>query len=645
MNNPTPNELKRASEFIRNGRLVEARAILVDFIKQNPGSDHAWSLMSFVVNEPEQQMDCLRRALRINPNNFQAQARLNQLTLAARSPDPRPAQTQVSPFVIDKPLAGRDEEFTPAARTAPVPTIPTPPLRENLLTPAASTGHPGSTRKPPVSAAGQKAAKAKGPGALLWIGVAFLGLLIVGGAAGIIFTLQSQANQEYAAVQLGLAQTPSITPYRTLPPTWTITATPTFLPTSTPRPTKTPTATPTYISVNPTTSFQMEKIEKQVADLRGLPIKTSIPHYILPINQAEMILRGLLTDEDIAELGRQQRVLSMLGLIKPTYDMVRLTLNHMADNIGGFFIPSTKEIFVLGIKFGGIEHYIYSHEYDHALVDQSYDLSGFGVYPFCALDRQWCQAITALVEGDATLLMDQWWNQYASPQDYQDIFNYNPPMLTLPEEFAPPYVIQDVSFPYVQGYNFVNYLHKRGNWNLVNQAYQNLPLSTEQILHPLKYLASEKPLPVTAPALDGILGSGWEMQDNNILGEWTTYMILGYSADLASQIDPVTAEKAAAGWGGDRYQAYYNAELDANVLAIQWVWDTQADAGEFRKALVDHLDKRFRGSSLEAEQISGSCWEANSQTTCVYSTDRQTLWLIAPDLATLNLIRSQYPDF
>ncbi len=105
--------------------------------------------------------------------------------------------------------------------------------------------------------------------------------------------------------------------------------------------------------------------------------------------------------------------------------------------------------------------------------------------------------------------MDQWWNQYASPQDYQDILRYNPPWYTLPEQFPPPLAGRDGYFPYYEGLLFVEYLYERGNWAEVNKAYENLPLSSEQILHPDKYIQGEQPIEVAPFALESALGEGW----------------------------------------------------------------------------------------------------------------------------------------
>src|SRR3970282_2845449 len=105
-----------------------------------------------------------------------------------------------------------------------------------------------------------------------------------------------------------------------------------------------------------------------------------------------------------------------------------------------------------------------------------------------------------------------------------DILAYQPPLYALPEQFPPPFVTRDASFPYTEGLNFVNALYARGRWALVNAAYTNLPESTEQILHPSKYFRGDSPEEMPDTPLDSVLREGWRLLDNNSLGEWMTYL-------------------------------------------------------------------------------------------------------------------------
>jgi len=300
---------------------------------------------------------------------------------------------------------------------------------------------------------------------------------------------------------------------------------------------------------------------------------------------------------------------------------------------------------VVGDQFSGLEHYTFAHEYDHALVDQQFGIGKLGVYPECTGDEQRCRAIRALIEGDATLAQNLWWQKYADPQDYADIESYRPPEQALPEESPPPFALRDSDLAYKFGYAFVKFLYDRGNWAEVNQAYTKLPQSTEQIMHPDKYLAGEAPVAVPAPPLTDTLVGGWQQIADNSLGEWMTYLILGYGADVTARApDDAAAATAAAGWGGDHYQIFRRDDLTGTVLAAQWVWDTPEDLKEFQTAIQFYLNQRFRGAKIQ-DRTDGDCWEANDQATCLFVKNQSSLWLLAPDQTVLNAVLTAYPDF
>ena len=68
----------------------------------------------------------------------------------------------------------------------------------------------------------------------------------------------------------------------------------------------------------------------------------------------------------------------------------------------------------------------------------------------------------------------------------------------------PPFVEAQLIFPYVQGQKFIQTLYATGGgtWSLVNSAYRfRPPASTEQIMHPDKYLRVEQPDHVDAARL------------------------------------------------------------------------------------------------------------------------------------------------
>jgi hypothetical protein len=164
----------------------------------------------------------------------------------------------------------------------------------------------------------------------------------------------------------------------------------------------------------------MDIIQQQVADLRGLAINTdNVQEYLIDQQHVRATLEELYLNSGGSreEVNEEAYVLSALGLIKPTFDLFTYSLNGISDGLGGFYTPWSQKLYVIGTKFSGLEKYIYSHEYNHALTDAHFLIRDMGVYPVCQGDQQRCAAIRALTEGDSTVLMSQWLNQYAGPQD------------------------------------------------------------------------------------------------------------------------------------------------------------------------------------------------------------------------------------
>ncbi|MBN1438383.1 MAG: hypothetical protein JW929_03150 [Anaerolineales bacterium] len=483
---------------------------------------------------------------------------------------------------------------------------------------------------------------------------ALLGLVLLVAAAGgglwatgnlppeILVWLTPQSQPPAAAV----TETDS-TPIRLiLPPESTKTPVPSI--TSTPTITETPTltTTPTLAPPDPTVQADIDRLMAEVQDLRGLDMDEDVPVYVVDLTQAESILQQELDRTGYREtLQNEAKSLSVLGFIKPTYDLAEFALSRLADGVMGFYMPNTRTIYIIGNRFAGMERWTFTHEYNHALVHHHFPAVGImDDDPLCLNDSQRCEAIRALVEGDSMLIMVQWLEQYATPYDIRDIELYPYPFLLPPGQNTPPCFSKMVEFAYYNGLNFVGTLWSLGSWARVNQAYQNLPVSTEQILHPQKYLNGEKPAAMRDPKIENKLGDSWRLIKSDSLGEYMTFLLLSYGSDSFAQIPAETAQTAAAGWGGDRYYVYSDsAQEDRIVLAAEWTWDTNADAADFMVAMQDYLDERFRGEKLGPAP--GECWAMNQQTACLFRGGKNILWIIAPDLSFLEEIRSAYTGY
>jgi hypothetical protein len=513
---------------------------------------------------------------------------------------------------------------------------------------AATVRKTGQLAQPGAQPAEKAAVKKKrGFGCTCLVAGAVLVLILAGVGAGLWMTGNLPALSPGG---VNTAPTASPVPEDTptpfvLPPRATDTPTPTRTRTPTISLTPTQTLTPTLAHPDATVQADMDRLMIEVEDIRGLKMETRVPMYVVDRSQAEIILQGEYDQIGYREtVQNEAKALAALGFIKPTYDMAKYALTRLADGVLGFYMPSNPTIYIIGNRFAGMERWTFSHEFDHALVHSRFPNAGIMEDdPVCANDSQRCEAIRALVEGDAMLVMSFWRDQYASLYDERDIALSPRPFILPPEQNTPPYVGPMVEFSYYGGLIFVYSLWQKGNWAEVNKVYENLPVSTEQILHPQKYLDREKPIVMKVPDLGSVIGTDWVLVKSDSMGEYMTYLLLAYGADLTSQISSDTAVTAAAGWGGDRYMVFTSSDGGKQILAAEWSWDTDADAAQFFSAMKDYVDKRFRGET--AVSSSGFCWAMNQETTCLFRSGKEILWVLAPDLDLVTRIRSAYGKY
>jgi hypothetical protein len=219
-------------------------------------------------------------------------------------------------------------------------------------------------------------------------------------------------------------------------------------------------------------------------------------------------------------------------------------------------------------------------------------------------------AARCVVEGDATCLM----NAYMAAKvpalrdlggalgggagmDLEQMAAMQPGLAGKPRALWMPLV-----YPYVGGLQFVQRAHAAGGWAAVDALFRDLPASSEQVLHPDKYFTPRRDAPVrlrfdALPAADA-----WTLLEENTLGE----LLLGIWLREQGAARAV-ADRAAAGWGGDRYRAWALPD-GATAAVLATTWDTAADARDFERAaqaagVVVAADRRVvvvRGLSGEA---------------------------------------------
>jgi hypothetical protein len=400
-----------------------------------------------------------------------------------------------------------------------------------------------------------------------------------------------------------------------------------------PAPESTATEIAALPTLDPVDAALMDTAEGQVAALRGLETLRPVERALMTREQLLAYVTGDFEEDFSPQEARDYALtLAAFDALDPDTDLYTLLLQLYAEQIAGFYDPETEQIYVIAgaDTMGQMERLIYAHEYTHALQDQHFDLEALGLRDDAdkVYDDDHLAAIQALVEGDATLLTQQFLEAHYTPDEMMELLEEMEGIETPVFDAAPEVLSDGLMFPYTHGLIFAQALYDEGGWAAVDRGYADPPRSTEHILHPERYLAGDEPQVVSMPPLTDTLGAGWRQVEANVAGE---YFLRYY---LAQQLRSREAKAAAEGWGGDRYAVHYRASDGALVLALRVAWDTPADAEEFVDGYAAYAEARF-GHAADVTEGARLCWAGDTDTLCLAWRPADTTVVLGSDEATV----------
>ncbi len=340
---------------------------------------------------------------------------------------------------------------------------------------------------------------------------------------------------------------------------------------------------------------QVARVTARVSAVRGLPALRPVPVRILgPDEVAERVGNELADSVAPSDRARIDVVFAQVGLVTPGTRLDAATKRLLSTQLAAFYDPRRQELVVargmlagggpLGALAGGetAREVVLAHELTHALQDQHW---GVLPAPRPATDLQTDRVLArrALLEGDAT------WASIATAIDPALADDTRARILTqldrLPSLLATalpdvPALLRDtLAFQYADGAVFVDRLLARGGWRAIDRAQADPPVSSEQVLHPERYLtaARDQPTPVAIGGTTELARRGYAPVLGDTLGELVVRILLERSLPRAR------AAEVAAGWDGDRLVAFERGTV--SLVAWMTAWDTPGDAAEFADAI------------------------------------------------------------
>ncbi len=403
-----------------------------------------------------------------------------------------------------------------------------------------------------------------------------------------------------------------------------------------------PTPFPTA-QMSPALASQVRAIEETVSEIRDLRPVAPINRVFITRRELEAYVRDRITGEYPPEAARDDAIVyHAFGFMSADTDLLALQIALMTEQIAGFYEPESETMFVLtdSETLSPMEELVYAHEFTHLLQDQHFDLTGIGLTDEAAReDPDGSLALMALVEGDATLLMQLYLAARVS-NDPGFGLAYFADTVTIDTEVlnsAPGIVQSELMFPYVAGLRFVSELYNRGGWPLVDAAFEHRPASTEQIIHPERYFSRDEPDEVTLASTEPP-GDGWRLVRESTLGEF--YLLRFLELEL-SQSD---AGAAATGWGGDRFAVFYNEGTGQTAFVLMITWDLRDEADEFAGIFQQFGIARYGAEPTRRMAESRLCW-SGADVLCFSTREATTLIVNGPGMETIDALMAPYGEF
>jgi hypothetical protein len=371
----------------------------------------------------------------------------------------------------------------------------------------------------------------------------------------------------------------------------------------------------------------MDAIEADMEALRGLELSMPVTRTLMTRDELAAFLESEFT-QDYAPEEVEADVLAMAAFdfVDPEFDLRTVLLDLYSAEILGLYDDELDVFYIVSDDgFDLSDELTVAHEYVHGLQDQHFDLNAF-VDDDTINDDEYLARLS-LVEGDASLAMVEYLWAHMNELDAVELAKLLEEDEGSDEALAaaPPIIRETFAFPYLYGLEFVTVLQQEG-WQAVDTAYLDPPQSTEQILHPEKYLSRDEPQVITLAPLTDTLGTGWHLVEAETLGEFQTNLY------LVQQVDQETASLASQGWDGDRY-AVYTSDT-ALLLVFATAWDSPADREEFVSAYRQYAENKYGqppSRSAEAELW----WETPAQAAVLTWGQDTALILLGPDPETV----------
>jgi hypothetical protein len=338
-----------------------------------------------------------------------------------------------------------------------------------------------------------------------------------------------------------------------------------------------------------------DEVLATMSKLIDLPIKDPLKKSLRSKDQ----IRAFIEQEDKDDKDRAQRyaddkTMEAFGLIPKDFPIESFMEDVLTDQIAGLYDPKAKEFYIADWIPVDEQKEVMAHELTHALEDQSFHID------------QWIKA--ARPNDDAELARDSVseGSAMAAMVDY-DLEDMHRSVRDLPDvstliqasavgemdkdpklSKAPVYIRDSLIFPYLAGVTFTQqFLQAHDGWQDLHDVFEHPPISTQQIMHPAKYLDGVQPTAVKLPAWKSIAPADWKLLEENVMGEF------GLQELLKQFLGDDAAKLTSPGWTGDRYAVFEDSKAKTLPIVFVLDLDNEDDAARFFGQYSSALEMKY----------------------------------------------------
>jgi hypothetical protein len=355
----------------------------------------------------------------------------------------------------------------------------------------------------------------------------------------------------------------------------------------------------------------------------GLAIKKEVKRRLTSRDEVVSYLTKHMKDEDVKRLQRSELVLKKFGLLPRDFDLEKLLVSLLREQVAGYYDPKTKTVNLLDWVPMEQQEPVMAHELTHALQDQAINLNRFmkkGEKDLGEMRKdptstdiendEIDDTRQAVVEGQAEAMMLEYElapvgrsiadspdlvetmeSQMANGTDDSTVFRD-----------APIFLRESLTFPYSYGLNFVvKLMQKGGKQQAFAAVLANPPHTTRQIMQPETYLTGEKIEPMRVPDFKHDF-KDYIKFDIGAMGEF----------DVAVLIEQYAGKKVSdemyPAWRGGYYYAARARNDAAAPLGLMYAsrWSSAEKASEFAEIYADSLRQRYKKVDAVADAAAPS---------------------------------------